>query len=412
MDFARLNHILIPETKEERDRLRQSRLGRFAKPLLRIYLSFTTEGRFLAGFWVLAGAASVDVGGSRTYILWSLLSALLCIALFVRRRYRLDDVNISISAASDVVVGEVLPISIRVANHGASSLTAFRVEGPLLPWDGAYVQRNPVIPVLDSGEVKHAIARATFRARGEHHLDPFYIARVAPPGLSMGPVHATDGVRFVVVPRPAHIRSLSLPAVTLDEASGIRRITGLNDDPEMAGVRPYRRGDRLRDLHARTWARVGYPVVREFELPVESRVAVRLDCGSGSAEKEFESAVELAAGVIQYLVERNTTVCLAVPGADSGWLDIRKGSNALGAAMQRLGCVQRECGWPQDDPPAVSPGTSHLVIIRAWKEQQEVVAHQGTLCLTVYDDRDGRHIAGGECHIRASDLHGDIGLVL
>ena len=64
MDFARLNHILIPDTKDERDKFRQSRVGRLAKPLVNLYLALTPEGRFLSVFWLLSGAASVDVGGT------------------------------------------------------------------------------------------------------------------------------------------------------------------------------------------------------------------------------------------------------------------------------------------------------------------------------------------------------------
>ena len=45
IDFARLNHILIPKTKEELDRFRTSRIARVLFPIVRSWGSFTDEGR-------------------------------------------------------------------------------------------------------------------------------------------------------------------------------------------------------------------------------------------------------------------------------------------------------------------------------------------------------------------------------
>ena len=416
MNFARLNHILIPDTKDERDRFRDGRIGRLAAPIVKLYRALTTEGRFLAIFWLLSGAASVDVGGTRTYILWTLVSTLLFVCLMARRRYRMDDVRISISAAPEVVLGEVLPITIRLENRGASRMTAFRVQGPLLPWDGAYTDASPVVSVLDTGDVKHAVAKATFRARGEHHLDSFFVARVVPPGLSVGPSCATRGVRFVVVPRPAHVASLELRAPSQDEADGLRRVFGVNDDPEMAGIRPYRPGDRLRDLHARSWARVGYPVVREYELPVESRVAIRLGCGAGTTDALFEGSVELAAGIIQYLVARQISVDLAIPGADVGWLSINPGGIALGQAMQRLGCVQLGHVWPDGEPPTPPIGTSHTLVVRgcvtSGKQLAAASVLKGEHTFVVVPDSSPALSESLATHVALHSLHTDEGLAL
>lgn len=416
MDFARLNHILIPDTKDERDKFRQSRIGRLAKPLVNLYLSLTPEGRFLSVFWLLSGAASVDVGGTRTYILWSLVSTLLFVVLILRRRYTLDGVRVSISAASEVVRGEILPISIRLENQTSVALTAFRVEGPLLPWDGTYIDGSPVVPFLDGGAIRHAVARASFRARGEHHLDPFFVARVVPPGLSLGPSYATEGVRFVVVPRPAHIHTCVLPAPSSDEAEGARRAFGVNDDPEMAGVRPYRPGDQLRDLHARSWARVGYPVVREYELPIEARIALRLECGETTTDELFEGAVELAAGLVQHFSERKMVLSLAVPGAEHGWLSIQPGSIALGQAMQRLGCVMKEHRWPTSHPPVSPIGTSHTLVVRAQsrEEQQVPLGFDGVHNKEIMVVEDGvlePSFAGVHC-VSVNHLHSEEGLSL
>ena len=48
IDFARLNHILIPRGKTERDRFRESRVGRVVMPTVGLlWGSLTDEGRIL-----------------------------------------------------------------------------------------------------------------------------------------------------------------------------------------------------------------------------------------------------------------------------------------------------------------------------------------------------------------------------
>jgi hypothetical protein len=52
----------------------------------------------------------------------------------------------------------------------------------------------------------------------------------------------------------------------LERISSAQQISPwLAQDHEWRGLRPYQRGDRLRDLDSRAWARLGKPVTREFE---------------------------------------------------------------------------------------------------------------------------------------------------
>ena len=71
---------------------------------------------------------------------------------------------------------------------------------------------------------------------------------------------------------------------------------------ELIGVRPYRPGDAMRDLHAITWARTGEPSVREYQQEYFTRVGVVLDTDpAGASEERFEAGVSLVAGIVAQL---------------------------------------------------------------------------------------------------------------
>ena len=98
MNYARLNHILIPTTKDDRDRWRKTAWSRFLfGPLTSTWFALSDEGRILLGFSLVAGLAGLDVERSETHALWALLFSLILSSLFVRRAFRLSDVRFEVA---------------------------------------------------------------------------------------------------------------------------------------------------------------------------------------------------------------------------------------------------------------------------------------------------------------------------
>ncbi len=301
MNFARLNHILIPSTKEGRDRFRNTRTGRLVKPLFRLYLALTPEGRFLTIFWLLTGAAGLEVGTTQIYVLFALVTGLLAASLLARRAYRLADLTVSLEAPLRTTVGEPLTVTLVVRNRGERPVGDLDVSTPLLPWDGRWLPAAADRYAVDPGETTRIRLAARFTERGDHHLDPFHLGRTVPLGVACGPVIDTPGVRFLVRPRPAVVVALPLALGREARSQGGRALAP--DARDLAGTRPYRPGDRVRDLHARSWARLGIPVVREWREDRVADAAVVLEL-TGSATQDAEAAaVSLAAGLIVRLAE-------------------------------------------------------------------------------------------------------------
>lgn len=341
MNLARLNHILIPRTKAERDRFRRSPLLRWLGPLAALWNAFSPTGRFLLVVWPLIGAVSLNIRYSQAYVLFSALSALLLAAVLVRRPFRLDGVSLKVHTAPRVTVGQPALFSVTVRNDGQREHQALRLGGPFLPWDGRYLGPPPTIARLPAGESRTVTTCATFAERGEHHLDPFTISALVPLGLTRSALVASRGVRFVVVPRIAPVTRLALPLGRRYQPGGVALASRTGESMELAGVRPYRPGDPIRDLHALSWARVGEPVVREYQQEYFSRVGVVLDTEAAAPDDpRLEAAISLAAGVVAQLSRGEALIDLLVVGHEVHRLTLGRNLGFPAQAFDLLACVK------------------------------------------------------------------------
>ena len=340
IDFARLNHILIPKGKEERDRFRASRFGRVVAPIAGLlWGSLTDEGRTLVFVTMLVGAFSIEVERSNAYVLFSVLAGLVVASLFASRWLRLD-AAVSVSAPRRVTVGEPITFTITCAGKPALASHPIRVRGPFLPWDGAWLDEAPpeiVVPVTGSAS---STMRARFVARGLHHLDPFTVAAVVPAGLACGPRRPSEAVKVYVVPRIAKVVKLPHALAPRHQPGGVALASKSGEAMDLLGVRPYRPGDPVRCLHARSWARTGIPVVREYQQEYFTRVGVVLDTDLSDPER-LEAAIELAAGVVAHLSRGEALVDVLVVGDRVHELTVGRSLGYLDQALEMLGDVER-----------------------------------------------------------------------
>lgn len=347
IDFARLNHILIPKGNEERDRFRESRVGRVLIPLVSIFWGgLTDEGRTLLVVTFLVGAVSVDVRNTTGYVFFSVLFGLIVGSLVAGRRLRLHDVNVMVDAPRRVTVGEPITFTIGCSripierSAKRSPRHPVRVRGPFLPWDGAWLDEAPAELLVPDSGAACAKMRAKFVARGLHHLDPFTAAAVAPAGLACGPRRSSDAVKVHVVPRVANVVRLPVTIAVRHQPGGVALASKSGEAMDLLGVRPYRPGDPVRDLHARSWARTGIPVVREYQQEYFTRVGVVLDTDVEDTDR-LEAAIELAAGVIAHLSRGEALVDVLVVGDSVHELTLGRSLGTLDQALELLATVEK-----------------------------------------------------------------------
>lgn len=342
IDFARLNHVLIPKTKEERDRWRASRVGRVASRLGNLWWSLTEEGRMLSILTFVVGAFAVDVRGTSAYVLFSLLSGIIFGSLVASRGLRIGHVAVSVSAPRRVTVGEEVTFTVTAKKRPTEeqAVPPLRVRGPFLPWDGTWVDPSPREASPNEAGLVRVTMKARFSARGLHHLDPFTACGVVPLGLACGPRRASDAIKVHVVPRVANVTRLPPVIATRHQPGGVALASKSGESMDLHGVRPYRPGDAVRDLHARTWARTGVPVVREYQQEYFTRVGVVLDTDVEDPD-QLEAAIELAAGVIAFLSRGEALVDVLVVGDRIHELVLGRSLGYLDQALELLATVER-----------------------------------------------------------------------
>ena len=121
---------------------------------------------------------------------------------------------------------------------------------------------------------------------------------------------------------------------------GVASATRTGEATDLIGVRPYRPGDPVRDLHARYWARHGAPMVREYQEEHLSRVGLVVDADQGADDDVLEAALSLAAGVVARLGRGDARVDLLVAGSLAQVLSAERNAGSLDQALDVLAAVQ------------------------------------------------------------------------
>ena len=423
MNLARLNHILIPKTKAERDRFRKSRVFRILGFGMVLWSGFSREGRFLLVAWPLMGAIALNIRYSQTYVLFSTLTGLLLAAMVLRGRFHLDGVSLEVTSAPRVTVDQQAAFSLTMINNGQRAQQALQVEGPFLPWDGSYAKNDlRGVAHLPPGARASLRLNATFAERGEHHLDPFTVRALVPLGITTSTPVLSRGVRFMVVPRIAPVTRLDTPLAQRYQPGGVALASRTGESMELMGVRPYRPGDPIRDLHARSWARVGVPVVREYQQEYFSRVGVVLDTETTRTDDPLlEAGISLSAGVVAHLSRGEALIDLLVVGDRVHRLTLGRNLGFLEQALDLLACVEPA---PRLDlttlearlDPFLARLSCVVFVALAWDSAREAFARRisgrGVGCRVLMVSPDGAPAAEGVTSVAVAAINGEHGLDL
>lgn len=203
------------------------------------------------------------------------------------------------------------------------------------------------VAALEAGE--HAVARAeaVFPRRGVYPLETVTLATSFPFGLFRKERDLEIAGEAVVWPR--HDRALREPRLAGERIrrAGESFAGAAGARGEYRGLRPYRPGDDPRDVHWRTSARMGQPVVREYERDRATALWICLDLRTSPGD-DAEAAVELAASLASAASRRGDPFALATADArvapGTGPAQLERVLDALARARPRMDA-------PRVDPP-------------------------------------------------------------
>ncbi len=337
---------------------------------------FTGAGKLVLGALGAAAAIGVDTNRTVGYQAFTFLLALLLIALAWSRAFRARLIVRRVLPRF-VTAGEPAHYRIVIENGTArpqrglvllenladprpsfEEFTSAREPGEerrnwfdrtvgyprwdwLCAWNqGAVIAAQPV-PALRPGEAAEVRLALTPARRGRLDFTGVTLARPDPLGL----VNALATLRLpqslVVLPKRYAMRDVPLPGTRKYQPGGVALASSVGDSEEFVALRDYRPGDPLRRIHWKSLARVGRPVVKEYQDEFFVRHALVLDT---FAEREpsaaFEEAVSVAASIACSIRTQDALLDLLFVGPEAYCLTAGRGLGDTDRMLEVLAGVR------------------------------------------------------------------------
>lgn len=156
--------------------------------------------------------------------------------------------------------------------------------------------REATLPALLPHQTGVASVECTPLRRGVVHFDGLTLARPDPLGIFRALRKLPLPQSVLILPRRYPLPAVALPGAMKYQQGGVAMASNVGQSDEFVSLREYRRGDPVKHIHWRSWAKVGKPIVKEFEDEFFVRHALILDTFTDRPHTdEFEEAVSVAA---------------------------------------------------------------------------------------------------------------------
>jgi uncharacterized protein (DUF58 family) len=199
--------------------------------------------------------------------------------------------DVELSAPAETRQGEPTTVDVRVVNRGRATRWGVVAHdehlGGATTWVGA---------VRPGESVRVGSVRGAPR-RGEAHPGWVELRSAAPFGVAERRRRVPVEGATLVLPRTVPIPSPGFIETALAREPSIRSEPRRGPGPEYLGVREYRPGDPIRQIHWRLTARHGELVVRDLEEERMPRLAIWVDT-SGDAET-LDACCVVAASLVE-----------------------------------------------------------------------------------------------------------------
>jgi uncharacterized protein (DUF58 family) len=281
------------------DRLR--RLWRKLRSWRRI--RFTRAGTFFTIGAFAVGFAAINTGNNLLYLLLGAMLGAMGVSGWLSEQ-TLTGLRIVRRVARGGHVGAPISIHYEVGNRKRYLATyALELQEPGLP-EIAYVAQ------VGAGETASASMRPVFLNRGVYPLEELTLGTDYPFGLFRKEREVPVPGEIVVWPRiDLRVRTPVGGGGQRPRPDASRSAPGAGARGEFRGLREYRPGDDPRDIHWRSSARTGIPVLREYDLDASEALWLSLDVGTPEGEAS-EHAADLTASLAARLLREGSPVAL------------------------------------------------------------------------------------------------------
>ncbi len=334
----------------ERWRAGAARVRRLLKPPRR--LRFARSGKVFTGGALLLGVAAIATGNNLLFLLLGAMLGFITLSGWLSEQM-LRRVEVRRRPVRGIVAGQPARITYQLRN-GKPRLPSFAVEVAEAGMPG-----KAWIPAMEPGESVTGRAEATWGRRGVYPLETVTLSTSFPFGLFRKDRDVEIPGEAVVWPRSDRNVRIPRPAGERVRRAGEAAAGAAGARGEYRALRPYRPGDDPRDVHWKTTARMGQPVLREYERDRADVLWICLDLRApdgGAAEAAAETAASLAAACLRRGEVFGLATADARVPAGTGPAQLERVLDALARARFRTQA-------PRPQPPA-APGECVLVTTR------------------------------------------------
>ena len=293
----------------------------------------TSAGMIVGVVLIAAATLGVDTHQTVAYQVFALALALFVVAVvgvcfqrggFVVRRvlprvvgagetftYRLAVTNLSDSPRDGLMLFEEL-----AEPHLNLSELRERIRIPTYrAWRREMVERivceveATLLPQIGPHSTVEIAVQAEALHRGSQHFKGATVARTESLGLMRSLARHPEPANLLVLPKRYRLPPINLPGTRAYQQGGVALASSVGQSEEFISLRDYRPGDSPRSIHWKSFARLGEPVVREYQDEFFERHALVLDTFTSANydPRAFEEAVSIAAS---FVVTVNTQECL------------------------------------------------------------------------------------------------------
>ena len=178
--------------------------------------------------------------------------------------------------------------------------------------------KEAVLPPVQPGQEAEVQVEIMPLRRGVLRFQGVTLARTDPFGLFRALAGTPAPQTALILPGRYPLPPIALPGVMKYQEGGVALASNVGQSEEFVALREYRRGDPLRHIHWRSWAKTGKPIVKEFEDEFFVRHALVLDTFSDQPHSEtFEEAVSVAASFACTIQTQESLLDLLFVGAEA-----------------------------------------------------------------------------------------------
>jgi len=145
----------------------------------------------------------------------------------------------------------------------------------------------------------------------------------------------------LILPKRHAAPGFELPGTMKYQLGGVSLASSVGESEEFVSLREYRPGDPLRRMHWKSFAKLGKPIIKEYQEEFFVRHALILDTFGGPAsEAIFEEAVSIAASLAWTIQNQDSLLDLMFVGPEAYCFTSGRGVGHIEQMLEILASVQ------------------------------------------------------------------------